>query len=120
MTPPTPNNTTVNRNNNWNKLLYPPHTNPSTTHIPPIPNYETQPTLKFPSQYSYYTDGSFIPPMKANDRHWKKEKAGYGIYNPTKTEIRISKRLPGLQTIFRAELMAIHKTPKLIRNQIPK
>jgi ribonuclease HI len=45
---------------------------------------------------------------------WKKEKAGYEIYNPTKIEVRISKRLPGLQTCFRAELMAIHKTLRLI------
>ena len=112
--PPTPYNTHVNKNTKWNKLLYPPHTNTPTTNTPPLPNYEITTTQKFPPQYSYYTDGSFIPPTKANDGHWKKEKAGYSIYNPTKTEIRISKRLPGLQTCFRAELMAIHKTLRLI------
>ena len=72
--PPTPPNTPVNKNTKWNKLLYPPHTNPSTPNIPPLPNYEIYTTLKFPPQYSYYTDGSFIPPIKANDGHWKKEK----------------------------------------------
>ena len=60
-TPSTPSNTPISKNN------------PSITHTPPIPNYETQPTLKFPLQYNYYTDGSFIPPMKANDGHWKKK-----------------------------------------------
>ena len=49
----------------------------------------------------------------------KKEKAGYGIHHPTKPEIQISKRLPGLQTIFRAELMAIHKTLKIITTKYP-
>ena len=117
--PPTPNNTHVNKNTKWSKLLYPPHTNSTLTPIPPIPSYETLHTLKCPSQYSYYTDGSFIPPMQANDGHWKKEKAGYEIYNPTKTDIRISKRLSGLQTIFRAELMAIHKTLKIITTKYP-
>ena len=67
--PPTPNNTPINKNTKWNKLLYPPHNNPSITPIPPIPNYEIQHTLKFLPQYSYYIDGSFIPPMKANDEH---------------------------------------------------
>jgi ribonuclease HI len=112
--PPTPYNTIVNKNTKWNKLLYPPHTNQPTTQTPPIPTYEINTTLKFPPQYSYYTDGSFIPPKQAENRRWKKEKAGYGIYNPMKDEVKISKRLPGLQTCFRAELMAIHKTLRLI------
>ena len=61
----------------------------------------------------------FIPPKQDDDGHWKKEKVGYGIYNPTKPEIQISKRLPGLQTSFRAELMAIHETLKLITTKYP-
>ena len=100
--PPTPINTPVNKNPTWNKLIYPPHNNTPTSHMPPLPNYEINTQLKFPPQYSYYTDGSFVPPKRANDGHWKKEKAGYGIYNPTKEEIQISKILPGLQTSFRA------------------
>jgi ribonuclease HI len=59
--PPTPRNTFVNKNAKWNKILYPPHTHP--------PNYETDTTLKFPPQYNYYTDGSFVPPIQSNDRH---------------------------------------------------
>ena len=117
--PPTPLNTPVNKNTRWNKLLYPPHTNPSTPNIPPLPNYKTNTTLKFPPPYSYYTDGSFVPPIKTNDEHWKKKKIVYGIYNPTKEDIRISKRLSGLQTYFRAELMAIHKTLRLITTKYP-
>jgi ribonuclease HI len=44
----------------------------------------------------------------------EEKKTGYGIYNPTKAELRISKRLSGLQTNFRAKLMAIYKTLRLI------
>jgi len=62
--PPTPYDTPVNKNPNWNKLLYPPPTISPATIIPPAPNYEIHTTLKFPPQYSYYTDGSFIPPKK--------------------------------------------------------
>ena len=119
MAPPTPPNTPVNKNTKWNKLLYPPYINPPTPSTPPLPNYEINTTPKFPPQYNYYTDGSFVPPIKANNGHWKKEKAGYGIYNPTKADIRISKRLSGLQTCFRAKLMAIHKTLRLITTKYP-
>ena len=118
-TPPTPPNTIVNKNNKWNKTSYPPHNDITNRHISNLPNYEINTILKFPPQYSYYTDGSFIPPKKTRDRHWKKEKTGYGIYNPTKPEIQISKRLPGLLTIFRAELMTIHKTLKIITTKYP-
>ena len=75
MAPPTPLNSPVNKNTRWNKLLYPPHTNPPTLDTLVLPNYETNTTLKFPPQYSYYTDGSFVPPIKTNGGHWKKEKA---------------------------------------------
>ena len=88
-TPPTPRNTPVNKNAKWNKLLYPPHTNSPPTNTPTLPNYEINTTLTFPPQYSYYTDGSFIPPIKDNAGHWKKEKAGYEIYNPIKTKKNI-------------------------------
>jgi ribonuclease HI len=116
---PTPHNTTVNKNKKWNKLTYPPITHQTTLRIPPLPNYTTETTPKFKPQYNYYTDGSFIPPTKKTNGHWKKEKAGYGIYNTTKTDMQISKRLPGLQTCFRAELMAIHKTLRLISKKYP-
>lgn len=42
------------------------------------------PTPKYPPQYCYYTDGSFIPPKETAQGHWKRENAGYGIYNPFK------------------------------------
>ena len=58
-------------------------------------------------------DHSYLPP-KGLMGSGKKEKVGYGIYNSTKENMRISKRLPVLQTRFRAELMAIHETLKLI------
>ena len=116
---PTSTNTLVNKNKNWNKLIYPPQINQTPTKTPPLPQYEINSILKFRPQYSYYTDGSFVPPRQNYDGHWKKEKAGYGIYNPTKTEVHIAKRLPGLQTSFRAELMAIHKTLRLITTKYP-
>ena len=118
-TPPTPLNTQVNKSTNWNKLPYPPYNEVSNDPIPTIPHFAINTTKKFPPQYSYYTYGSFVPPRKASDGHWKKEKAGYKIYNPTKPEIRISKILPGLQTSFRAELMAIHKTLRIITTKYP-
>ena len=48
-----------------------------------------------------------------------KKKVGYGIYSLTKIDMQISKRLPGLQTCFRAELIAIYKTFKLISKKYP-
>jgi len=53
------------------------------------------------------------------DGHWIREKAGYGIYSPTKIDIQKSKRPLCLQTIFKAELMAIHKTVKIITTKYP-
>ena len=117
--PPTPHNTLVNKSKKWNKLIYPPATYQTTLNTPPLPNFLINTTLKFQPQHCYYTDGSFIPPTQKTNRHWKKEKAGYGIYNSTKIDMQISKRLPGLQTCFRAELMAIHKTLKLISIKYP-
>ncbi len=46
-------------------------------YIADLPDFEINTTLKFPPRYSYYTDGSFVPPKKARDGHWKKEEAGY-------------------------------------------
>ena len=37
------------------------------------------------------------------------KKVGYGIYNPFKN-LKIAKRLPGLQNILQAKMMAIHHT----------
>ena len=65
--PPTPPNTIVNKNPKWNKLLYPPHINPPPTQAPPLPIYEINTIPKFPPQYSYYTDGSFVPPRKVEN-----------------------------------------------------
>ena len=68
----------------------------------PLLNYETNIQFKFPLQHSYYTHGSFKNPKQHRDGYWIRDKVGYGIYNPRKDEIQISKRLPSLQTIFRA------------------
>ena len=92
--PPTPPNTKVNKNTKWNKLTYPPYNTPQNIWVDPLPNFEIHTTLKFSAQYSYYTDGSFLPPKEAEDGHWKKEKIGYGIYNPTKPNVQISKKTP--------------------------
>jgi hypothetical protein len=103
-TQPTPPNTLVNKSTKWNIIPYPAHNDTANIYIPSIPNFEINTTQNFHlSTATTRTDGSFIPPKKVGEGHWKKEKAGYGIYNPTKPEIQISKRLPGLQTNFRAE-----------------
>ena len=72
--PPTPPNTTVNKSNKWNNTLYPPYRNPTNMLIPTLPIFETNPILKFPPQYCYYTNRSFNPPKKTSDGHWKKKK----------------------------------------------
>ena len=111
--PPPPQNIEVNKCTTWNALIYPTkniHT--LNNNIPPLPNYTNEIPIKFPPQYCYYTDGSFIPPMKVGDSYTR-ELAGYGIYNEAK-DIKLAIRLPGLQNIFIAELMAIHHTLKLI------
>lgn len=46
-------------------------------------HYEINTTLKFLLQYSYYMDESFKTYEQDNDSHWKKEKVGYDIYDPT-------------------------------------
>lgn len=58
--------------------------------------------LKFKTQQCIYTDGSFIPPYK----NGKGNTAGSGVYYPTHN-LHITKRLPCLQNILRAELNAI-------------
>jgi ribonuclease HI len=85
---------------------------------PPLSQYTPITLLKFPPHYSYYTDGSFIPPKFINNEQWQCETVGYGVYNSTKN-INISERLPGLQNILRAELIAIHHTIQLINRQFP-
>ena len=70
------------------------------------------PILKFPQELCYYTDGSFIPPKQIDETTWISESAAYDIYNAHKN-LEISNRLPGLQNILRAELMALYDTLKL-------
>ena len=110
--PPTPPNTPINKNTKWNITL--PTTQQSSKHTPSLPNLEVNTTQNLLPRYSDYTEGSFVPPKQVKDGHWKKEKTGHGIYNPTKAQIQIPERLPRLQTSFRAKLMAIHKTLKKI------
>ena len=108
--PPTPSNTPVNRSKKWSHLTYPPPPPPTrNTNNPPITNLDICLPPKYPPQYCYYTDGSFIPPKAITEAHWRREKTGYGIYNPFKN-LQIGRRLPGLQNILQAELMAIHHT----------
>ena len=103
----------MHRNKKWSKLNY--HNN--TLNYLKLPlsllNYQLNTLPKFDPAYSYYTDGSFKEPEEISPGHWRRERAGYGIYNPTK-EIKLAKRLHGLQNIIRAEMMAIHKTLQII------
>ena len=111
---PTPTNTSVNRSKNWAQLTYPPPTiMTQTTDIPPINNQNICLPLKYQPQFYYYTDGSFIPPREITRGHWRREKTWYGIYNSFKN-LNIVERLPRLQNILQAELMAIHHTLRLL------
>jgi ribonuclease HI len=83
---------------------------------PPLPPYNLTLPHKFLPQHSYYTDGSFKPPKLTPTNTWRRERAGYGIYNSIKN-IQISARLLRLQNILRAELMALHHTIQLINYQ---
>ena len=115
--PPTPPNIQVNKSKKWNALAYPTTNLPQDDEIPPLPNYENNKSLKFSPQYCYYTDGFFLPPQQIEDR-WTREKEGYGVYNQYKN-LELAVRLPGLQNIFRIELMAIHTTLKIINEEYP-
>jgi hypothetical protein len=109
---PTPPHRKVKNDKTWHTLstlILPMYTN---TYIPPIPNYTFALPVKFLPEYSYYMDGSFKPPKQIAPNIWRPEKASYGIYNPIKN-LQISERLPGLQNILIAELMAIHEVLKL-------
>ena len=112
--PPTPLDTPVNPSKKWSHLTFPPTPPPiQNSDIPPLTHHDICLPPKYPPQYCYYTDGSFIPPKAITPHHWRREKAGYGIYNPFKN-LQIAERLPGLQNILRAELMAIHHTLRLL------
>ena len=110
-------NTEVNKSKEWNKLIYPTENSTTNYNTPPIPNFINDKQPKFVSQYCYYTDGSFLPPQDMGD-HWTRETAGYGIYNESKN-IELAMRLPGLQNIFRAEIMAIYTTLQIIISKYP-
>ena len=115
--PPTPPNIQVNKSKKWNAFIYSTTNRPQMDVILPLPNFENNKPLKFPHQYCYYTNGSFLPPQQIDDR-WIREKAGYGVYNQEKN-LEIAIRLLGLQNIFRAELMAIYATLKIINEDTP-
>jgi hypothetical protein len=85
---------------------------------PPLPYYTNNHPLKFPPEYSYYTDGSFVPPKQQENGLWTQETSRYGIFNSIKN-IEISKRLSGLQNILGVELTAIHHTLTLINTNYP-
>ena len=99
----------------WNTLIYSIIYLPQNNETSPLPTYDSNKSLKFPSQYCYYIKGSFLSPRKIDDC-WTREKAGYGIYNQFK-KIEFAVRLPSLQNIFRAELMAIHTTLKKVNDE---
>jgi hypothetical protein len=109
---PTPPQTKVQHHKTWNILLDPSFPIYPTHPPQPFPTYTVALPLKFPPEYSYYIDGSFYPPKQIAPNRWKPETASYGVYNPIK-DIQISERFPGLQSILRAELMAIYTVIKL-------
>ena len=115
LAPPTPPNIQVNKSKKWNALTYSITNLFHNNETPPLPNYKTNKPLKFPHEYCYYTDGSFLPPQQIDDS-WAREKARYAIYSQSQN-IELAITLPRLQNIFRAELMAIHTTLKKINEE---
>ena len=110
--PPTPPNIQMNKSKKWNALTYPITNLSHNNGIPPLPSYETNKPQKFPSQYCYYINSSFLLPQHI-DESWIREKARYGIYNQSKN-LELAIKLPGLQNNFRVELMAIYATLKIV------
>jgi ribonuclease HI len=112
---PTPTHPTIKPNQIWtNTMTYLNHAEDNTETIP-CPSYAAYKHPKFPKN-SYFTDGSFTPPKpEAPDE--LSDIAGYGIYNKEKN-IKIALKLPGLQNILRAELIAIHDTFKITATDI--
>jgi hypothetical protein len=107
MPPPTPINTKVHKHPKWNKSSYPPQINPPNALQ--IPDFSRTHQSKFPPQYCYYTDGSFIPPKQQANGMWDPTQARYGIWNSL-LKINLPQRLVGLQNILRVEISAIHHT----------
>jgi hypothetical protein len=66
---------------------------------PYLPNFSQNQHQKFPPQYCYYINRSFIPPKKLFTNIWEPARAGYGIWNPL-LKINESRRLIGLQNIL--------------------
>jgi ribonuclease HI len=111
-------NIKVHKHPKWNKTPYPINRSQNTS--PQLPNFPQNQHQKFPPQYCYYTNISFIPPKKLSKNIWKPIKAGYGISNPL-LKINISRRLLGLQNILRAQISAIYHTLVLIlKHEFPQ
>ena len=110
--PPTLSNTKINYNKIWSTLPNPPFRNSDNHNTQLLLNYTFALPPKYPPKYSYYIDGSFFPPKQISSNNWRPETASYGVFNPIKN-LQISKRLPSLQNILRAELIAIYTTIKL-------
>ena len=100
----------------WNALTYLINL-PQNNETSPLSNYETNKPLKFLPQYCNYTYGSFLPSQQIHDS-WAREKARYGVCNQFKS-IELAIRLPGLQNIFKVELMVIYATLKIINEEYP-
>lgn len=113
--PSTRPNIQVNKYQHWHMIPYPTNTPPHDYITPPFLPLTHPP--KFRPQYYYYIDGSFLPLQDMGD-DWTRETAEYGIYNQSKN-IAIASRLPGLQNIFRPELMAIYTTFQIITSHYP-
>jgi hypothetical protein len=81
---PTPPNIQINSSLLWNKILFPP---PPLQNIDPplMPNYSINSHCKSSPKFSYYIDGSFIPPKEEANGLWTRETSSYKIYNPEKT-----------------------------------
>jgi ribonuclease HI len=58
-----------------------------------------------------------MKPKEIAPREWRRERVGYGIYNPK--GLNIANRLYGHQNILRAVMIAIHETLSIINTQYP-
>lgn len=65
---PMPLDTLANHKTKWSKLTYPPSPTIQILDTPPITNLEQCLPLKHPTQFYYYTNGSYKPAKNKNSR----------------------------------------------------
>ena len=114
--PPTHSNISVNHSKKWSKSNYPTtllhnNTPTPTPQLPDKPTPKIPPSIQLLHRWLLYKTQRNCP--------WGMEKRKSWIPHLQPKGLHIAKRLLGHQNILRAEMMAIHKTLRIINTQFP-